>query len=265
VLYIIGLDKAVDGSGDLEMKHDRREILAILDHCCDMFTFPILDNGYVYLAATRLSLFRGAEDWALVIEVFGFSPRSGVPDIHIHSFGSSLENRPVREDFVSADAHALDLVNNPHNQSNIVFPLDLTDCLDEENEEFIAENATSFKLRGRTLDILKPSHFQNANIRLEASPRIQVFEFCRAIAESERTEVLATESEKRFNVPNDLEQLLVLEEWCHPDVADDNKRPSRSETFQQLADVLVTGDTSHYRPTELANTHWKNWPDGGTL
>jgi hypothetical protein len=109
------------------------------------------------------------------------------------------------------------------------------------------------------------SEFQSASIQLETSPRIQVFELCRAIADSERTEILATEYEKRFNVPYDLEELLVLEEWCHPDIADDDKKPSNSEVFQQLADVLVTGDTSLYQPSEAANTHWKNWPDGGTL
>ena len=54
------------------------EILEVLDAACDSFAFPMLDNGYVYLAATRLSLFRSAADWAMVIEVFGFSPRAGL-------------------------------------------------------------------------------------------------------------------------------------------------------------------------------------------
>jgi hypothetical protein len=53
------------------------EILAVLDGCFDSFTFPMLDNGYVYLAATRLSAYRSESDWAIAIEVFGFSPRAG--------------------------------------------------------------------------------------------------------------------------------------------------------------------------------------------
>ena len=32
------------------MVFDPEEILSILDDCCDAFTFPMLDNGYVYLA-----------------------------------------------------------------------------------------------------------------------------------------------------------------------------------------------------------------------
>ena len=32
-----------------------------------------------------------------------------------------------------------------------------------------------------------------------------------------------------------------------------------------LAKVLATGDVHAYRPTSPPNTHWSNWPDGGTL
>lgn len=48
-------------------------------------------------------------------------------------------------------------------------------------------------------------------------------------------------------------------------VVDDDRRPSGSETFQQLAQVLVTGDIEKYVPGRPSNTHWSNWPDGGTL
>jgi len=92
-------------------------ILAILDDCCDAFTFPMLDNGYVYLAATRLSVFRSDNDWALVIEVFGFSPRAGLPDTHIHTFASHLHNRDTTARYVSAEAYENYLRNNPNNES----------------------------------------------------------------------------------------------------------------------------------------------------
>jgi hypothetical protein len=46
----------------------------------------MLDNGYIYLAATRLSLFRSSRDWAITIEVFGYSPRAGIPDTSIYTF-----------------------------------------------------------------------------------------------------------------------------------------------------------------------------------
>jgi hypothetical protein len=32
-----------------------------------------------------------------------------------------------------------------------------------------------------------------------------------------------------------------------------------------LAEVLARGDLSHYRSAEPCNTHWRHWPEGGTL
>jgi Family of unknown function (DUF7003) len=90
-------------------------ILRILDRCCDAFTFPMLDNGYVYPCAARLSLFRTPEDWAIVIETFGFSPRAGLPDTTISTFASRLHARNQSSGYVSREAYERYLENNPHN------------------------------------------------------------------------------------------------------------------------------------------------------
>jgi len=105
------------------MALDPEEILSILDRCCDEFTFPMLDNGYLYLAATRLSLYRSTTDWAMVIEVFGFSPRAGLPDTGIQTFASRLHDRSPPERFVSREAYERYLANNPHREYRSVFPM----------------------------------------------------------------------------------------------------------------------------------------------
>ena len=56
----------------------------------------------------------------------------------------------------------------------------------------------------------------------------------------------------------------LVEEWNHPDLAG-RELPNSSESFQQLAKVLYTGNTNYYNPTEPPNTDWRNWLDGGTL
>ncbi|WBB91105.1 hypothetical protein [Verrucosispora sp. WMMC514] len=42
-------------------------------------------------------------------------------------------------------------------------------------------------------------------------------------------------------------------------------RPSESETFRQIADVLATGDPTRYAPGAPPNTHWSEWPESGNL
>jgi hypothetical protein len=44
-----------------------------------------------------------------------------------------------------------------------------------------------------------------------------------------------------------------------------DNRPSSYETWQQIAKVIVTRDTSHYKPTLEPTTHWKFYPDSGSL
>jgi hypothetical protein len=129
------------------MPIDVGEILSILDRCCDAFTFPMLDNGYVYLAATRLSLYRSHADWAMVIEVFGFSPRAGMPDTHIHTFASRLYNRDGPADYMNRHAYENYLARNPNNDSRFIFPIDGGPWQDAEEPEFVAADAREVVVR----------------------------------------------------------------------------------------------------------------------
>ena len=47
------------------------EILSQLDATVREYMFPMLDNGYVYLADTRLHAYRDDTRWAIIIEMLG--------------------------------------------------------------------------------------------------------------------------------------------------------------------------------------------------
>ncbi|MBI4851446.1 MAG: hypothetical protein HY819_06610 [Acidobacteria bacterium] len=247
------------------MTFNTENILSILDKCCDNYTFPMLDNGYVYLAATRLSLYRSAKDWAIVIEAFGYSPRAGLPDTTIYTFSSQLYNRNKLEGYVNAQAHRLYLENNPYNEFRSIYPIEEGKWQDEENCELIAKNAIEIIVRDNSIPLPPINNYLRYGIELEEFPSVQVFELCRFLAEVAREQILATPQERHMSVRPEMVQLLQLEEWHHPNVVDDNERPSKSETFQQLAKVLVTSDVKFYCPSQAPNTHWKNWPEGGRL
>jgi hypothetical protein len=223
----------------------------------------MLDNGYVYLAATRLSLYRSSGGWAMAIEVFGFSPRAGLPDTHVHTFGSRLYDRDPPERYRDRRAYDAYLSANPNNESRFFFPIEDGSWIDESGE-VVSAAARGLSLRGQVVAIPQVEDYPSHGILLEQPPAVQVFELCRYLAATHREDVLATPAERRSSVPPDLVQLLQLEEWHHPNVVE-GERPSASVTFRQLADVLASGDAPRYRPSELANTHWSNWPDGGSL
>jgi hypothetical protein len=45
----------------------------------------------------------------------------------------------------------------------------------------------------------------------------------------------------------------------------DDNRPGSYETWQLLAKVIAMDDITLYKPTLPPNTHWKNWPDSGSM
>jgi hypothetical protein len=239
-------------------------ILEILDQCCDDYSFPMLDNGYVYLAATRLSLYRSPEDWALVIEVFGYSTRALAPDTGILTFASRLHNRSRPEDFVNRKSYENYLAHHPHNEFRVIGPIEPGDWQDPESSELVAVGAQGTKVRGRMLKIPDESELVRHQIYPQRAPRLQIFELCRYLAAVARNDILANSTERRVSIRPEMEQILQLEEWNHPDLAN-QERASSSPTFEQLAKVLETGDVRLYSPILTPNTHWKNWPAGGTL
>jgi hypothetical protein len=239
-------------------------ILKVFDDCARDFTFPVLDNGYVYLAATRLSAYAAHSSWALVIEVFGFSPRAGWPDLSIYTFASQLHNRDTSDRYITPEAYQNYLRRNPHNEFRPAYPIEEGDWQDPDDLELVHESARDVLVRGASIPLPTREQYGNHGIALANPPRVHVYELCRFLAATLRPQVLGTVDERRVSVPPHLRELLVLDEWNHPDVAD-RVLPSKSETFQQLARVLEAADAGLYKPTKLPNTHWSNWPEGGLL
>jgi hypothetical protein len=245
------------------MTLDAAEILAALDRACDVYEFPMLDNGYVYLAATRLTLHRSETDWAVVTEVFGFSPRGETPFTSVCTVASRLRNRKQPSDF-HPGWYETYLRRHPNLEQRHDFPIDDEAWQDADDLELIREGLDRLSVRGRVVTLPAPDAYDNFGIVLEKPPRVQTFELCRFLAEVAREDVLATPDARRHNVPDDISQILQLDEWHHPDLAA-GERPSGLESFRQMAEVLVTGDVDRYRTSRVPNTHWRHWPDGGRL
>ena len=244
------------------MHHSAEDILAILDQATGSSSFPMLDNGYVYLAATRLSLFRSDLDWAMVIEVFGYSPRAGQPDLFVGTYASRLHERDEPEDYVSEVAYQNYLTNNPHNEARFFQPVQNEAWIDTDGYQYVTSSGEAL-LRDIIVPLPSADDYCHQGIEITEN-RPAIHELCRYMASKWRDKVLATPSERRVSVLPEMQQILQLEDWHHPDLAPGGL-PSETECFQQLSRVLATGDVSHYRPTESPNTHWSHWPDGGTL
>ena len=134
--------------------------------------------------------------------------------------------------------------------------------MDADKPETVSRSGT-LMLRGTETRLPSPEQYRTAGIELQGD-RPAVFELCRLLAYHHRDKVLASRSERRVSIPAGLSEILVLEDWHHPDVSG-GELPSQTETFRQLAEVLTSGDPVRYRTLEPPNTHWRHWPNSGTL
>lgn len=235
-------------------------VLAVLDRCAESFTFPMLDNGYIYPAAARLSVHSDSTDWAIVMETFGFSPRGGLPDLTVTTFTSKVRRPKTRADYVDDSAYVNYLEQHPHDAVEYFWPLDEGEWIDEES----VVPGTTVRLRGREVAVPTVEQCRAVGITTEEVDRVAVFELCRYFAETSRDNVLAVGEERTSQVLPGLPQVLLLDEWHHPDLGS-GELPSATRTFQQIAEVAVSADPDHYDTDEVPNTHWSHWPNGGLL
>lgn len=234
----------------------RLDILTQLDDAARVYDFPMLDNGYMYLADVRLHAYRDdprrsdEPRWVLVIDVLGWFNRAYAVENILHCYGNCLKRSPgtANEDF-------LGMVEDGPEGS----------LFDKEYGEYVHNEARTVCIRGKVVPINTTADFLAAKrIELIDPPKVHGFELLRSLLPEHRDLLFATEEELRQRVPPDLPCLLRLDEWYHPNLCD-GELPSDKETFQMIADVLASGDSAHYAPTKPPNTHWSNWPKGGTL
>jgi hypothetical protein len=234
-------------------KYSKKDILHQLDHCAGKYTFPMLDNGYVYPIDSRLSAYRDDKRWALIIEVIGFSNRGrGHKGINngLYIFGNCLNFTP-----------------GTNNDNFICFTSDSFDgaAFEQEYEESLNPEVNTILLRGNKIKMPKDIDFyEDQGIELDVPPNVMIWEFLRGTRKEHREHFLATEEEIRERIPEDLPLILRLDDWYHNDLAAD-ENPSEIETFPMIASVLETGNIKLFAPTKKPNNHWSNWPDGGSL
>ncbi|MEV4412568.1 hypothetical protein [Catellatospora sp. NPDC049609] len=207
------------------------EVLAQLDAAARAFGFADPDHGYHHAIDARLHAFRDERRWALVIELVGFHARAGnVIDV-LHCFGNCLTGGAPGY----GPGDFIERVENMH-----------------ELERAGHGGMVPVVVRGEAVPV-----------RAEAGE--PVWDVLRRLVPEYRDLLLADEQELRHRLPADLPRIMVLQEWWHRDPARHDQLPSETETFQQLAQVLATGDVAAYRPTHRPNTHWSFWPESGSL
>ena len=253
------------------------DVLEFLDNCVidePYWFFMDLEHGCFYTANSRLTLYADESRWEIVFERSSYANRAGRIEVELNFYGNDLHNlgRAGADERFSCNAKRVTLVDG--------------DALHEIESGFesISPAATSVRLRGEPVKIpttkegfakwVPDIHEEDDDDSDEESPRPRFEDLARFLAFEYADLCHATDAEKRLCVPGDLPEIMTVDEWHHrsysyysngPDKAVMGDPPSTYETFPLLAEVLVTGDPSRFRPKLPPSNHWTNWPEAGGL
>lgn len=267
--------------------------------------FLPLNHPYVYLIDTRLNLFRSDEEWAIAAEILGYISRGGRIELNIYYHGNCLinleryNNRDVNNyavypiDEESFREAAPDELLNPAAQSLLVRGAQVKLSHDKQEYERAGIDIVEFEPDrismeevGRLLNTQNKEVFRATDAELYKSiplhlKKILVLDewYHNDFTVGPQKEMSADDIIATYNSNQQIGSLhgMTLADFTATIRAQEERmgqyereewktaRPSSYETWQQIAKVLATGDTSFYEPTLEPNTHWSNWPESGSL
>nr|WP_245952770.1 hypothetical protein [Chitinophaga skermanii] len=136
-----------------------------------------------------------------------------------------------------------------------------------EQFELIDPTTTTILLRNKPIPFShQPKKFAALGIQWRdyENPRnLAAFEdILRFWNETNPTLIAATEYDIRKHIPQHLNKLMVLNQFHFTSAYEQSILPSKQELWQLVAKVLVSKDTTQWKPTQAANNHWRNWESG---
>ena len=156
--------------------------------------------------------------------------------------------------------------------------------IDNDMDELISKNIKQVKVRDTMLDIEHDKAIYNKKGIVDTSydnPEnlIDIPSLIRYLDEKHLNLFRATDKELRTYLPSDLPKLMQIDSW-HQETYTKfkhmtspttyeyqimGKKPSDYETYKIIADILVTKDTTKWKPKLKLNNNWRNWPNAGYM
>jgi hypothetical protein len=242
------------------------DILASLDEAdkndCYNWFFD-LEHPYMYTAGSAITLFADVTRWAIVFEKSSFSPRAGYPTIELYYFGNCLLNL----DREGADGQFIS-----NYKSLLLLAWETTETI-TDNYDLVKRSTTTVNIREKKVSVNQnPDDYEKRGIEISIidNPNrlIDYSSLLRYWADTQPDTLLATDAELRTCLPADLPRLMQIDKWHHQSYSVEHNtgfRPSSYETYPMMAEVLVTKDTTRWKPTLQPNNDWRNWPEAGWL
>lgn len=241
--------------------YTKQDILNTLDKTSHYNFFLDLEHGYFYTAGSRINVYADKNRWAIVFEKSGYGNRSYQAEVELNYFGNCLIN------LERVGSKGQFLCNTK------LFTLISTEELQkiESGFKLTSKNASTVLVRDKSLDIEHDHQkYLERGIQIQQySNEDHLIDFpslVRYLDETNPEVFRATNQELRTCIPTGLPLILTIDNWHHrPHASWGGEKPSSYETFQMIADVIVSKNPDEWKPKLEPNNDWRNWPDAGGL
>jgi hypothetical protein len=226
--------------------------------------FLDLEHGYCETAGNRIHLYADSTRWIIVFEKSGYQNRGTSAEIELDYVGNCIDypiDKYPERNYIT-------------NSSRIVL-IDPTEFERIENKEgaemetfeLIGQNIKEIKIRDKFIPF--DNNYKNyekvgIEIRNYDNPKklIGFGDLIRFLHETNPLLISATENEIRKHIPKDIPKLMSIDKFHFISAYEKTNPPSQQETYKLLAKILVTRDTTNWKPTQEPNNSWKNWESG---
>jgi hypothetical protein len=226
--------------------------------------FLNLEHGYFETAGNRIHLYADSTKWVIVFEKNGYQNRGTCAEIILDYIGNCIDY-PVEK---YPDSNCI-------SNSSCIILIDPTEFERIENKEgdemetfeLIGQNIKEIKIRDKVVSF--DNNYKNyeqvgIEVRDYDNPKklIGFGNLIRYLHETNPTVISATENEIRKHIPKDIPKLMTIEAFHFVSAYEKANPPSQQETYQLIAKVLTTRDTTNWKPQQKPNNSWKNWESG---
>lgn len=226
--------------------------------------FMDLEYGHLYTANSQIHLYADTSNWAIVFETNGYHNRGCNAQINLIYIGNCIKYHKTEypERINLSNIVIIDLISAEEFKR-----IENKTGAETEQFELISPDANEILIRNKKVNIEKNKTKYDEkliSIRDYDNPnKLISFEgIVRYLSETEKGLMSATEGEIREHLPNDIPKLMTIESFHCKSMYEPENLPSSYETFQQIAKVLVSKDTRHWKPKLTPNNHWSNWKSG---
>lgn len=229
------------------MRIDTASTLERLNKHAFEFNFPVLDNAYVDLACTKMSVFCDQSKWILAFEVVGFTNNNGEFENYLYAYGNCL----AKEGLILADVVMSEVPASP--------------LIDPPTQAWVADWSDWRVVVRNELYHFRPSKtdYDLCGIPVEdedgpgSLPEVAVLRYYLATEGSSTLFMTRDELLGHLEGCSDMELLLETLEWEHPNVAAGG-RPSDSASIRSVVEAVQECSPWLFTAGQV-NTHWKDW------